>query len=254
MHDLRRVSLRVPPELAEQARARLLELVPEGFEELEVDGVVELAAYLGAAGERQLREAFGPDLHTASVEPGWEHRWRSFHRPVVAGGIWIGPPWDPPPTGLPSVVIDPGLAFGTGGHPTTRLCVELLATVERGSLLDIGCGSGILAIAGRRLGFHPVAAVDVDPVAVEVTAANASANGVDVDVRLADASADALPSTDVVVANITLAAVEDVLDRVEPALAVTSGYLVGEGPEARGWTPRARRGLDGWAADLLERG
>jgi ribosomal protein L11 methyltransferase len=254
MNELRRVSLRVPLERAEQARARLLELVPEGFEELEVDGAVELAAYLGAAGERQLREAFGPDVEAVRVEPGWEHRWRSFHRPVVAGGVWIGPPWEPPPPGLPSVVIEPGLAFGTGGHPTTRLCVELLATVERGSLLDVGCGSGILALAARRLGFEPVAAVDVDPVAVEVTAANAAANGVELDVRLADVSADSLPATDVLVANISLPSVEEALDRVEAALAVTSGYLVGERPESPGWTPRARRGLDGWAADLLERG
>lgn len=247
------MSVRVPRELAEQARARLLELVPEGFEEVEVDGAVELAAYLGAAGELQLRKAFGAKLDVAPVQPGWEHRWRSFHRPVVAGGVWIGPPWEPPPGDLPSVVIDPGLAFGTGGHPTTRLCVELLADVERGSLLDVGSGSGVLAIAARRLGFSPVAAVDADPVAVEVTAANAAANGVDVNVRLADAVTDDLPFADVVVANISLPAVEDTLDRVESALAVTSGYLVGERPESPGWTPRARRGLDGWAADLLER-
>ncbi|HEU0336047.1 MAG TPA: 50S ribosomal protein L11 methyltransferase [Gaiellaceae bacterium] len=253
MNELRRVSVRVPPELAEEARARLLELVPEGFEEIEVDGAVELAVYLGAAGELQLRDALGRELESAPVPPGWEHRWRSFHRPVVAGGVWIGPPWEPVPAGLPAVVIDPGLAFGTGAHPTTRLCVELLAGLEGGSLLDVGSGSGVLAIAARRLGFDPVAAVDVDPVAVEVTCANAAANGVDVDVRLADASTEALPAADVVVANIALPAVEDTLDRAEAGLAVTSGYLVGERPESPGWRPRARRGLDGWAADLLER-
>ena len=73
--------------------------------------------------------------------------------------------------GLPAVVIEPGRAFGTGAHPTTRLCLELLAELARGSLLDVGCGSGVLAVAGAKLGFRPVHAVDHDPVAVDATIA-----------------------------------------------------------------------------------
>ena len=83
-----------------------------------------------------------------------------------------------PATGELAVVIDPGRAFGTGAHPTTRLCIELLATSARGSLLDVGCGSGVLAIAAARLGFSPIAAIDDDPIAIETTLANAAVNGV----------------------------------------------------------------------------
>ena len=91
----------------------------------------------------------------------------------------------------PAVVIDPGRAFGTGAHATTRLCVELLARIPRGSLLDVGCGSGVLSIAAARLGYGPVSAVDDDPVAVEVTRANAAVNGVAVDARVLDATVGA---------------------------------------------------------------
>ena len=91
----------------------------------------------------------------------------------------------------------PRTCFGTGAHPTTQLCVDLLSGLERGSLLDVGCGSGVLAIAAARLGFAPVTAIDVDPVAVEVTVANAVVNGVALDVRVADALHGAMPSVDV---------------------------------------------------------
>jgi ribosomal protein L11 methyltransferase len=250
--ELRRVAVRVAADRAEEARARLVVLVPEGFEEVDADGLVELAAYVGEEGEASLREAFG-DVVATPVETGWELGWRSFHRPVVAGGVWIGPPWEPAPDGLPAVVIDPGLAFGTGAHPTTRLCVELLTRLDRGSVVDVGCGSGVLSIAAGRLGFAPVVALDVDPVAIEATRANAAANGVHVDARVSDATAGAPPAADVVLANVALSVVEEVLDHAVARFAITSGYLVGERPESPGWRPVSRRGLDGWAADLLER-
>ena len=124
--------------------------------------------------------------------------------PVLAGGLWIGPPWETPPAGAQAVVIDPGRAFGTGAHPTTRLCVELLAAAARGAVLDVGCGSGVLSIAAARLGFAPVTAVDVDPVAVEVTRANAEANERRRRrSRALDAMTDALPRCRLVVANIS---------------------------------------------------
>jgi ribosomal protein L11 methyltransferase len=252
MSVLRRVSVRVPWSQGEEARALMLGLAPEGFEERELDGLVELAAYTGEEGEAAIRAAFA-EVSAVPVETGWEHRWRDFHRPVEAGGIWIGPPWEPAPAGLPAVVIEPGLAFGTGSHPTTRLCVELLATVARGSLVDVGCGSGVLAIAARRLGFEPVTAIDIDPVAVDVTRANAAANGVVVETRVGDAVGTALPRADVLVANVSLAVVEETLDNADVGVAVTSGYLVGERPESPEWRPVVRRGLDGWAADLLSR-
>lgn len=193
-------------------------------------------------------------MDASDVDEGWADAWRSFHRPVVAGGVWIGPPWEEPPGGVPAVVIDPGRAFGTGAHPTTRLCVELLAGLPRGSLLDVGCGSGVLSIAASRLGFRPVTALDVDPVAVEVTRENTAANGVKVVARVLDATAAALPAADVAVANVTLGAVDAILARLDANRAVTSGYLAADRPAAAGWRPTARLELDGWAADVLSRG
>lgn len=206
--------------------------------------------YVDAAGEERMRAAFD-DVDSAPVEAGWEDRWRAFHRPVVAGGLWIGPPWEPVPAGACPVVVDPGRAFGTGAHPTTRACIELLAGLERGSCLDAGCGSGVLAVAAVRLGFAPVVAVDVDPAAVEAAAATARLNGVSVDARLRDVLRDELPETDLVVANIELAAVERLLGRITAKTAVTSGYLAHETPSAPGWERTARLELEGWAADAL---
>jgi ribosomal protein L11 methyltransferase len=252
--QFRRVSVRARDDDAESLRARLLELVPAGLEERSLDGGrVELSAYVPAdAVERLLTEL--PDAAVEDVPDGWEDAWRAFHHPVEAGGLWIGPPWETPPEGARSVVIDPGRAFGTGAHPTTRLCVELLAAEEcRGSVLDVGCGSGILSIAAARLGFGPVTALDNDPVAIETTLANANANGVTVAAATADALVDRLPSADLAVANVLLAPVEALLQRLEAPRAITSGYLVTDRPRAPRWTSVVRCELDGWAADLLVR-
>ena len=183
------------------------------------------------------------------MEPGWEERWREFHKPVRAGSLWIGPPWEQVPAGEQSVVVDPGRAFGTGAHPTTRACVELLARLDRGSLLDAGCGSGVVAVAATLLGFTPVTALDLDPVAVEVARETARRNGVAIDVRHADVLADELVPADVLVANIELRVVEALLGRVQAVVAVTSGYLEADLPVAAGWTHMQRFELDGWAVD-----
>ena len=181
------------------------------------------------------------------VAEGWEDAWRTFHHGVRIGRCWVGPPWEEPPADAVAVVIDPGRAFGTGAHPTTRLCLELLQEVESTSLLDVGCGSGVLSVAAAKLGFAPVSALDVDEVALEVTGANAAANGVAVDIV-----AEPVPAR-LAVMNIAL----DVVERFLPALpverAITSGYLDRDEPRVDGWEPVERRVLDGWAGDLLER-
>jgi ribosomal protein L11 methyltransferase len=215
--------------------------------------MTELAVYTDAAGESQIRSAFA-GARTEPVASGWEDGWKAFHRPVRAGGLWIGPPWLPAPEDMPTVVVDPGRAFGTGAHATTRACIELLAGIERGSLLDAGCGSGVVAVAAARLGFAPVVAVDADPVAVDVASATVRANAAAVDVRRLDVLRDPLPETDVVVANIELAVVEALLARVSAARAVTSGYFASDTLQAPGWRAVARLELDGWAADVLARG
>ena len=230
----------------------MLELFPEGFEELEGADGLELAAYTNAGGEERVWQAFGGGK-TREVDESWADRWRSFHRPVRVGDVWVGPPWESPPHDALAVVIDPGRAFGTGSHATTRLCLELLQEIPCGSLVDVGCGSGVLAIAAARLGFAPVVGVDADPQAVEATTRNAAANGVAVDCRLADATAGPLPAADVAVANITAAVVEGLAGKVDAQLMLSSGYLPTDHPVVVGYRHIERRELDGWAADVLER-
>jgi ribosomal protein L11 methyltransferase len=149
------------------------------------------------------------------------------------------------------VVVDPGRAFGTGAHPTTRLCLELLLEQEPTSVLDVGCGSGVLSIAAAALGFAPVAAIDVDPAAVEETERNAAVNGVRVDVRRGDALAGPLQSAGLTIANVSLEAVSALLPSGERL--VTSGYLERDAPRVAGWTRVRRLVRDGWAADLHEK-
>jgi len=253
MTTLWRVSVRVARDDAERVGARLLELAPAGLEEAELDDAVELAVYVEEEAVGSVLEGL-PAARATRVEDGWEDAWRAFHRPVVAGGLWLGPPWETPRDPSHAIVIDPGRAFGTGSHPTTRLCVELLASLDaRGSLLDVGCGSGVLAIAAARLGFAPVLAVDVDPVAVETTRVNAAANDVRVEASVVDALVDALPRATVAVANVLLRPVEQILSRLDARMAVTSGYVASDTLDAPGWVHTQRRELDGWAADVFGR-
>ena len=105
--------MRVPPERAEEARAELLEFAAHGFEERDLPGELELAVYGGPEVEEALRASFG-EVSSVQVEPGWEDNWRTFHRPVEIGRLWVGPPWEEAREGLLPVVIDPGRAFGTG--------------------------------------------------------------------------------------------------------------------------------------------
>jgi len=216
--------------------ALLLHIFPEGVEELE-------GAYAVYADEPPL----GFDVvEVDDVTEGWEDAWRDHHHGVRVGRCWIGPPWEEPPADAIAVVIDPGRAFGTGAHATTRLCLELLQDVEPTSLLDVGCGSGVLAIAAAKLGFAPITAVDVDDVALETTRANAAANRVAVEV-----SAE-LRQAKLGVMNIALDVVERMLPRLPVARAITSGYLERDEPDAPRWQRLERRVRDGWAADLLE--
>jgi ribosomal protein L11 methyltransferase len=196
-----RLALRVRRQDAELALAELLALAPSGVEEVEIDdSFVEYAVY-GAPGELpqlpDLRAAAGSafvEVSTSELPDDWSERWKRFHQPIVIDGVGEGvpslrlrPPWEPS-VDLPNtteIVIDPGQAFGTGAHHTTRMCLELLLALasqedKRGPVIDLGCGSGVLAIAAAHLGFAPVLGLDHEPESVQATLDNARANGVDV--------------------------------------------------------------------------
>ena len=228
----------------------MLELFPQGFEEIDHSDGVELVAYTDPSGEERLWHAFSGAVSAEDVGDGWEERWREFHRPVRVGSVWIGQPWQEPPADALAVVIDPGQAFGTGAHATTRLCVELLMGLDRGSLLDVGCGSGVLAITAAKLGFAPVVAIDLDEQAVAATRANAEANSLEIEVRQGDCLACDLPAAEVATVNITRLVVETVGARVDCRKLITSGYLAADDVRVRGYERATRLSTEGWAADL----
>ena len=246
------MTVSVPLERSEEARATMIELFPEGFEERADGADLALTAYTERADAVVRLEALGR-VSESPVALGWEDAWKGFHTPVTIGPLWIGPPWESPAPQSTPIVIDPGQAFGTGAHPTTRLCLELLLDLEPAGLVDLGCGSGVLAVAAAKLGFAPVVALDDDPAAVEATRASAAANGVVLDARCADVLVCLLPDVEVAVANIARGPVERAVERFEGRIVVASGYLEAERPEPAGWRVGARRVAAGWAADILVR-
>jgi len=187
------------------------------------------------------------------VDDSWPDRWREFHHAIRIGPLWVGPPWEQAPLDALAVVIDPGRAFGTGAHPSTRLSLELLLDERPGSLLDVGSGSGVISIAAAKLGFAPVVAVDVDEVAVAVTSENAAANGAELDARRLDVRTDPLPPAGLAVANISLELVQTAGRRLGSPRLITAGYLAADRPELPGYTHAGRRERAGWAADLYLR-
>jgi len=161
------------------------------------------AAALAHALERCGEPGHIPFAVRAVEDEDWIRRSQAQFAPVRVGRLWIGASWHQPPDGVAHVVrIDPGLAFGTGSHPTTKLVLAFLDRTMRGGerVLDYGCGSGILAIAAAKLGAARVDAVDIDPEAVEVTRDNARANAVAVSACLSEVLAPG--RYDVLVANI----------------------------------------------------
>lgn len=227
----------------------LIELAPSGVEQVDGDGWVEFAVY-GAPGElpelaRGEAEVGGVVVTVSGTEVAedWEERWKRFHSPVlVADRIYVRPPWEEPLEGRPEVidiVIDPGRAFGTGAHPTTRLSLELLAGLagEGGlplSVSDLGCGSGVLSIAAARLGFGPVSAYDSDRLAVKATVGNAAQNEVALKrVERVDLRTQPAPVAQLVVANLMRPLLLEVaaLMREPPEVLIASGLLENEADE-----------------------
>jgi ribosomal protein L11 methyltransferase len=270
-----RLAVRCRAEQAETVLAELLDLAPGGFEQVDApDGrqdVVEYAIY-GAAGELpdlgEVQAAAGEflvEVDSREVPDDWAERWKRFYFPVLVGGrLYVRPPWERAAErgGVEEVVIDPGGAFGTGTHPTTRMCLELLLEVPSdGAFCDLGCGSGVLSIAAAKLGFDPVLGVDADRAAVEETDRNARANYVQVQVRRADLRGEPVPVADVVAANLTARLCEAVTQNWaargdRPGALIASGFLredadrIAQVVAACGLAERRRVVSGDWAAIL----
>jgi ribosomal protein L11 methyltransferase len=287
-----RLAVRVRRAQAELVLADLLELARGGVEETELDGdLVEYAVY-GSAGE--IPDL--PDLHavagealvevsSSEVADDWSERWKRFHRPVLLASpaparvpaLHVRPPWAPASgrTDAREIVIDPGQAFGTGGHATTRLCLELLLelTASRsagGGLLDVGTGSGVLAIAAAHLGYTPVLALDHDRLSVAAATENAAVNGVAIEVRRSDLRREPLPevagappATTTMLANLLRPLLLDLVTAIDspPRDLIISGLLCHEVDEVTqafvgrlGLHERERREGGDWAAAWLTAG
>jgi ribosomal protein L11 methyltransferase len=299
-----RLAIRLQREHAELVLADLLELTPSGVEETEVgEDLVEYAVY-GAPGELPelpaLRAAAGGalvDISTSELPDDWSERWKRFHRPVLieapvsaagtpAGAspaghaprgslpaLYVRPPWEPPSErgDVREIVIDPAQAFGTGAHATTRICLELLLELaageeRRGALLDVGTGSGVLAIAAAHLGYAPVLGLDNEAESVAAARENAQVNGVAIEVRRFDLRSEPLPlsfgrgdESPVVLANLLRPLLLE-LARTMPTVPrelLASGLLLEEVDEVvrafeqRGLRERERRRQGEWAAVWL---
>jgi ribosomal protein L11 methyltransferase len=263
-----RLAVRVTRECAELVLAELTVLAPGGFEERDLGDAVEYAIY-GAPGELPdlgaVRATIGNalvDVVTTEVPDDWDERWRQWHRPLDVGPLRVRPPWAEPRAAALDIVIDPGQAFGTGTHPSTRLTLALLVDLPaHGPLADWGSGSGVLAVAAARLGFAPVRACDHDPAAVAATAAAAESNGVAIDVGRCDLRRAPGPWAPTVTANLVrplLLEVAALMDR-PPERLIASGLTTDEVDDVvaafarRGLRMATRQDGEGWSAILLAR-
>jgi ribosomal protein L11 methyltransferase len=250
-------------------------MAPNGVEEERGPGYVEYAIYGGEGELPELGEidaAVGAgtvEVSATEIPDDWADRWRDFHQPLLVGGrLWLRPSWEEARAGAVDLVVDPGQAFGTGAHPTTRLCLELLLELEaageaRGPLTDLGTGSGVLAIAAAKLGWAPVQGYDHEAPALQAAAANAAANGVPIElarVNLRERLPALAPTT---VANMTAPILRAVAAQLDPESAprtlVCSGLLPPELDETAarfdgcGLIEVERRQEGDWAALLLRR-
>lgn len=267
-------------DLLYQSRVGGIEEIPVGEDRVRVRAYVPAGPATGAtldairAGLHALPR-FGLEIGEGTVvtvevdEEAWAEAWKAHVRAFAVGRrLWITPTWDrtPPPAGMVVVEIDPGMAFGSGLHASTQLCLEVLDDMMApgATVVDVGTGSGILAIAAAKLGAARVLAVDTDPVAVAVARQNVAHNGMApvVEVREGDLLAGVRPPADVILANLTAALHLAFLPDVRPHLALegivaASGITAPRLPEveraarASGLTPRRLLRSGEWRCVVL---
>ncbi len=294
-------TIRVPPEVVEAVTHILHERVTGGVAVDDGARPVRMSAYFpvagegrgGAGGDGAERElalvraaltrlpAYFPELGAAGsrwwaeesrlvAEEDWAEAWKAYFKPLLVGRLVVVPTWEDYAARPGEVVLrlDPGMAFGTGQHASTALCLEALQELVRPGceVLDVGTGSGILAIAAALLGARRVTALDVDPMAVRVARENVILNGLAERVEVIHGEAAARPaaSADLVVANI----VADVLVETSADLArvlrpegmlVLSGIIDREAERvagaftALGLVPRGAPAREGWTALIFAR-
>lgn len=255
--------------------SELLELSPAGVEERALEnGGIEYVIY-GAAGELpslpSVEAAVGSVLVSVSsseIPDDWSERWKVWHRPVDVSWRFrrmrVRPPWeaslaDPD---VMELVVDPAQAFGTGAHATTRLCLELLLSLEPGgSFADWGTGTGVLALAALSLGYSPVRGCDLDPYSLAAASENAALNGLSFSVSRVNLRSEPGPVARTVCANLVRPLLLDVARLLVdvPERLIVSGLLRDEADEvaaafaAHGLAERERRSCAEWSALLLER-
>ena len=225
-----------------------------------------------ADAERRLLDALAivgakAEIEFATVpDEDWKLSYRRHFTTERIGEILVvRPPWEPEPQDGIVVTLDPGLAFGTGKHETTRACLEYIDSLsgEGGGFLDMGCGSGILSIAAAKLGYSPVAGFDVDQEAVDASSENAALNGANVEYfkyGLGARVKRVLPKADLVAANILGPLLIRFADEIVPCVGrriIISGILSEIYPEvlsayvSRGLVEVSRRTIGEWTTGLL---
>ena len=289
MSDTFTLTIEVPDSSAELAESLLhdagclglevrdSETKPMPNQRAPASGQALLVAYFdGRESAESAREALADELPGATFsieavpEQDWSESWKAQIKATTAGRLWVGPPWleaDAPERAI-KVVIEPGMAFGTGDHATTHFCLEALdralADKHGASVLDVGTGSAVLAIAARKLGAGRVVGTDNDPVAIRVAQENAARNGAE-QLELSTSELGAVEGTfDVVLANILCNTLVDLAPAITAKLAprgvlVLAGILANQADEVLaaylplGVQLRARVLRGEWAMLELER-
>ena len=191
-------------------------------EDFDLSGLAEtLDGYLGREAELFAQVCDSVD---------WENEWKKYYKPIDFGRLVVVPKWLDGEYGKPKILIDPGMAFGTGAHESTGMCIELLASLDLAdtTTLDVGCGSGILGIAALALGAKECTFIDIDPQAVTATASNLALNGLNGVVMCGDLAEEYKKTADVVLANLTA----DILLKLRrdlPCVTHAGSYIIMSG-------------------------